>query len=304
MRLRRFARPAACPLAWSAAGLLVLGACGGPGPEAGPPAAGLLPAAVGEEGSGAPRWVLVDEAAGIRTTASIAGGGLLAPALARRAPATPYDRSEPPGGQGEPAHFLWVFGPDASSTTLELARAHIAGYGFVAAYPLPAWRALWDAAGDPLVGDRLAALADLLQAQPAAPGVPLPFLPLTNAYNDFAAHLAYPAGAGGVRGLRFVGRFAQDAAPLRNDQLRYLYQGISADGNWLITASLPVRTAALPDDTEVAVGDPAAPERDILLHLAEWQARLDALAASVFVPDLAALDALLASVRLESLPGE
>jgi len=212
-------------------------------------------------------------------------------------PATPYDRSEPPGGQGEPGHFAWTFGPEAD---LALARAQVSGHGYVAVYPLAAYQEIWAAAGDPFVAETLEALRTLLEQQPAEPPAPLPGLPLCNAVNDFAAQIAYLELADGGRGIRFIGRFSQDAAPLLNHQLRYVFQGLSAAGDWLVMASLPISTARLPADNEVAAVDPAAPHLDILTHLEAWRRTFNALEPAEFEPAVGVLDDLLRSVTVST----
>jgi hypothetical protein len=116
--------------------------------------------------------------------------------------------------------------------------------------------------------------------------------------NDFAARVAYLDLPDGGRGVRFIGRFAQDAAPLRNYQLRYVFQGLSADGSRLLVASLPVATPSLPADNEVAVVDAAAPERDIVAHLARWTATFNALPPAAFEPTLESMDRVLQSVTV------
>jgi hypothetical protein len=209
--------------------------------------------------------------------------------------ATPYDRSMPPGDQGQPRHFAWTFGADVD---LDAARAHTPGSGYVALYPVPAFRDIWAAASDPFVADTLAALERLLASRTTDPAPPLPVLPQLNAVNDFAARVAYLDLPDGGRGVRFIGRFAQDAAPLRNYQLRYVFQGLSADGSRLLVASLPVATPSLPADNEVAVVDAAAPERDIVAHLARWTATFNALPPAAFEPTLESMDRVLQSVTV------
>ena len=209
--------------------------------------------------------------------------------------ATAYDRSEPPSGQGGPRHFAWTFG---TNMDLDMARAQAPGTGYVALYPVAAYRAIWDGANDPFVADTLAALENSLDSRPPTAAPPLPVLPQVNALNDFAARIAYLDLPDGGRGMRFIGRFAQDAAPLRNYQLRYLFQGLSADGSRLLVASLPIATAALPDDNEIASIDGAATGRDIGAHLAQWTTTFDALAPEEFEPSLETLDKLLQSLNV------
>lgn len=82
--------------------------------------------------------------------------------------AAPYDRSQPPAGQGQPIHFAWTFG---ANPDLDLARAHVAGAGYVAVYPVAPYRAVWDHVGDPFVADTLATLMGAVPA-PTARGRP------------------------------------------------------------------------------------------------------------------------------------
>jgi hypothetical protein len=232
------------------------------------------------------------------STASIDVAGYANQANVFMKQATPYDRSEPPGGQGEPAHFAWTFDDNLG---LDLARAHIAGTGYVAVFPVAPYQASWDAAGDSFVADTLATLAVLLEQQPGNPPLPLPVLPLQHGVNDFAARVAYLELPDGGRGMRFVGRIAQDAAPLRNDQLRYFFHGLSADGAALVVASLPIATTALAGANMIAAPDagPAAGpgHADRLEH---WRGILDELQPSAFEPSLETLDALMRSVTLST----
>jgi hypothetical protein len=235
------------------------------------------------------------------TATTIDPGGYAGQANGFIVEATAYDRSVPPGGQGEPRHFAWTFG---TNMDLQAARAHGADTGYVALYPVAAYREIWTAANDPFVADTLAALERLLANRPPDAAPPLPVLPQLNAVNDFAARIAYLDLADGGRGVRFIGRFAQDAAPLRNDQLRYVFQGLSADGSRLLVASLPIATSALPDDNEIAgvdgsgPGPGPGPGPDIGAHLAQWTATFDALAPAAFEPSLDTLDKLLQSVNV------
>ncbi|HQY90238.1 META domain-containing protein [Caldilinea sp.] len=208
------------------------------------------------------------------------------------APATAYDNTVPPSGLGEPKHFAWGIGEE---TDLQNAA------GYVAVYPVAAYQSIWDEAGDPFVADALAQLETLLSERPANPAPPLPVLPQVGATNDFAAQVSYLDLPDGGAGVRFVGRFAQDVSPIENFQLRYLFQGLSGDGQFLMVASLPITTTALPTDPQSLDGDAYdAFVANYETYLAETTATFDALAAPNFTPDLAALDAMLLSVTPEA----
>ena len=227
--------------------------------------------------------------------ATIDASAATAPVTAFVVPPTAYDNTVPPSGQGEPKHFAWAFG-DIDDT----AQAPLASSGYVAVYPVAAYQAIWDEAGDPFVAETLAQLQTLLSERPAAPAPPLPVLPQQSATNDFAAQVSYLDRADGGAGVRFVGRFAQDVSPIENYQLRYVFQGLSGDGQFLIVAQLPITTTALPAEPQPMDGDAYNEfSANYETYLAETTATFDALATSDFTPDLATLDAMLLSVTPE-----
>jgi len=208
---------------------------------------------------------------------------------------TAYDNTVPPSGQGEPKHFTWAFG-DVDDVTQPIQW----GNGYVSVYPLAAYQAIWDLAGDPFVAETVAQLQTLLTEQPANPAAPLPVLPQLPAVNDFAAQVSYLDLADGGVGVRFIGRFAQDVSPIENYQLRYVFQGLSADEQFLIVASIPVTTTALPAELQPMSGDEYAQFAAVYeTYLAEMTTMFDALVSTDFAPDLAVLDAMMQSVTPE-----
>jgi hypothetical protein len=217
------------------------------------------------------------------TSATIDAAGYADTVNAFVVQATAYDNSIPPSGQGEPKHFAWTFGEDRK---LDTAR------GYVAVYPVAPYRAIWEAAGDPYVDTMLAALQRLLVEQPAQPQLPMPVLPRSNSFNDFATQVAYIELPDGGRGVRFVGRFVQDAVPLLEHQLRYVFQGLTADGETLIVADLAVASGVLPDSSD-------SPGADMAAYLAEWSATLDRLGPGEFAPALEPLDTMIRTVTVE-----
>jgi hypothetical protein len=217
------------------------------------------------------------------TSATIDAAGYADTVNAFVVQATAYDNSIPPSGQGEPKHFAWTFGEDRA---LDTAR------GYVAVYPVAAYRAIWEAAGDPYVGNMLSALQRLLVEQPVQPQPPMPVLPRINSFNDFATQVAYIELPDGGRGVRFVGRFVQDAVPLLEHQLRYVFQGLTADGESLIVADLAVASGVLPDSRD-------SPGADMAAYLAEWSATLNRLGPDEFAPALESLDTMIRTITVE-----
>ena len=205
---------------------------------------------------------------------------------------TAYDNTMPPSGQGEPKHFTWTLGDTSDPGSMT---------GYVSVYPVEAYLAIWELQGDSFVSDTLAQLETLLSEQPADPAPPMPVLPQVGATNDFAAQVAYLDLPGGGNGVRFIGRFVQDVSPIENFQLRYIFQGLTNDGQTLVVASIPVTTTALPAEPQSMSGDEYNEfAANYESYLAETTATFNALASTDFAPDLAVLDAILQSVTPEA----
>jgi heat shock protein HslJ len=214
-------------------------------------------------------------------------------------PATPYDASQPPGPMGLPEHIEVNFGvadPNAARPNDPIMYI----------IPITAYEQLWGEAGNPTISTTITSIytwtVTLPQPPPAAG---LPALPpeQVSGVNDLAVHVGR-AGSDALSasksGYRFAGRWAQDANPVTNGSLRYVYQGFTNDGRYLVAFFYPVRTDALPDST---------PDEEMAKFTADPQAyigaqaeMLNALPPSDWQPDLATLDAVVASLRIEGMP--
>jgi hypothetical protein len=103
------------------------------------------------------------------------------------------------------------------------------------------------------------------------------------------------------QGVRFLTVFAQDVAPIARHQLVYNFQGITDDGNYYVTAQIPVGTDVLPDEPESLSGaeyDQFA--QGFEQYLSDITAALDGLSASNFEPDLSALDSMIETLNIPS----
>lgn len=211
------------------------------------------------------------------------------------APATAYDASMPPGPVGAPEHLAVTF--DGQS----LDDASFAGRVIYLA-PVEAYETLWLDAGNDTISATVGSLTTLLAEQPVDPQPPLPVLPPAPAVNDVAVQLAYFDVPGlDATGMRWVGRFSQDLSPVMNFQLRYIFQGLSADGQTLISASFPITTALLPDSMETMTEDESAAfDADPAGFLEATASALSFLAPSDFSPSLDALDAMIQSLAIST----
>ena len=152
---------------------------------------------------------------------------------------------------------------------------------------------------DPGWAARVETLQELLAEREPVPAGDLPLLPVTNAAQAFHAQAQY-LDFGNIQGLRFISQHTQEARPILTQELFYTFQGFTDDGVYYVAAFFPVTTAVLPDTIEVDDWD--AFGANYATYLSETTAVLDQLPSMDFMPDLALLDAVVASLRLEPVP--
>jgi hypothetical protein len=133
------------------------------------------------------------------------------------------------------------------------------------------------------------------------PGDELPVLPVFNSAQDVRAvihTLSFENGSG----IRFIARYSQEATSVINPELFYTFQGLNEDGDFYIAAFFPIYTSAVPDEIEVSDWDAFnLTYRD---YLSQTIQALDDQPDSSYMPDLALLDELVRSIRLDGIgPG-
>jgi hypothetical protein len=117
---------------------------------------------------------------------------------------------------------------------------------------------------------------------------------------------------GNGSGIRFLTQFAQNTWPINNEGLVYVFQGVTSDGAYYVSAFLPVAAPFLPD--KIDNPDDVPPVDGI--PFPQWSSsnfdseysnyrqtvtqKLNATSAQAFMPDLNALDSLLESLQVES----
>ncbi|UCG24284.1 MAG: META domain-containing protein, partial [Chloroflexota bacterium] len=216
-------------------------------------------------------------------------------------PEKPYDESQPPGPQGWPEHIQILFGTeDAANRDPSLPIMYL--------IPVNAYREMWDEAGNESVSNTIDAIQQISfnLSRPESGNLPaLPGIETVGA-QDIAVQLGRAVPAGQVNetsatqtGYRFVGRWAQDANPVTNQNLDYVYQGFTNDGYYLVSFFYPVTSSEIADQpTDEAM---AQMNSDLNAYLAAENERLDALPTSAWDPDLTTLDALVASLQIEGM---
>jgi heat shock protein HslJ len=214
----------------------------------------------------------------------------------------PYDESMPPGPMGLPVHIEILFG---ASTPEE--RDPSAPIMYIV--PVDAYRDLWEDAGSENVSQTIDAIQQTAFTMSYTEGQSLPALPYEEfvGANDLAVQFGRAVPAGEVNeisatqtGYRFVGRWAQDANPVTNQNLKYVYQGFTNDGYYLVSFLYPVTSGQIADEpTDEAINQLSS---DYEGYMAAETERLNGISTSDWDPDLATLDALVASLEIEDMP--
>lgn len=193
-----------------------------------------------------------------------------------------------------PAHVAFVFGAD--DLRADLTALADASVPKLRVYPVADLRAL-----APIIARSVDDLAQLLATRPASIAGTIPVFPVINAAQVFRVHIRYLDFADGS-GVRFVTHYAQDASPVVAKTIFYIFQGLSADGEWYISAIWPLDATILPATTEAALGGQSyeAFVEDFDRYLRQLVSDLDALQPAAFIPDLASLDAWIESLTISS----
>ena len=196
-----------------------------------------------------------------------------------------------------PAHVAFVFGA-ADDSPADLTALADASVPKLRIYPVAELRQL-----DPLVARSVDDLAELLAARPTSIAGAIPVFPVINAAQVFRVHIRYLDFADGS-GVRFITHYAQNANPVVARTIFYVFQGLSADGEWYISAIWPLDATILPATAEVALGGQSyeAFLENFDRYLRQVISDLDALQPAEFAPDLTLLDAWIASLTISSSP--
>ncbi len=220
---------------------------------------------------------------------------------------TAYDESMPPGPMGMPAHIEILFGDTADPSQVSLSGP------VMYIIPVNAYRQLWDEAGNDAVTRSIESIQALnFELPDPAPtsGYPaLPYEQVGAGINDLAVQVGRAVDQNELNttsatqdGYRFVGRWSQDATPVSNTGLRYVYQGFTNDGLYLVSFWWPVTTAALPDSDQIDPEDMETFTADPSSAISATADELNTLAADQWEPSLADLDAVVESLTIEGVP--
>jgi hypothetical protein len=135
----------------------------------------------------------------------------------------------------------------------------------------------------------------------------LPNVPFFNARLLFAAHIRQVSFQNGS-GVRFLAEYGQSAAPANNTDLFYQFVGVTSDGAYYIVAILPISSSVLAETPDAGAPLPlrgipypfaANPSANMDAYYIAITDLLNIQLPGSFTPDLAELDALIQSMRIE-----
>jgi hypothetical protein len=145
---------------------------------------------------------------------------------------------------------------------------------------------------NPTAGDTIYQLNQLLQNQPVNPDE-IPFLPVFNAAQYMRAQVSYFRFQNG-EGVRFLTQYGQAAWPINNDEMFYTFQGVTDDGQFYISAILPISNPILPDPETIDMDTPFYD--NFPTYVIETEEELNLQPQDSFNPTLPMLDAMIASL--------
>lgn len=126
----------------------------------------------------------------------------------------------------------------------------------------------------------------------------LPFLPIWNAAQILSAKVTYFDFQNGS-GVRYLTMYGQALYPVDNQNLFYTYQGLTNDGQFYISAVLPVTNPLLPDDGGVTVDDWMAFDDNWDTYIIGALQTLNGQSGENFTPSLFMLDEMIASFNIK-----
>lgn len=196
-------------------------------------------------------------------------------------------------GGGAPAHIRFTFNDQKPSDGIDPEVPQIL------ILPLNGLKKL-----HPSVAEEVKSLQQLLEDKPDSPSGDLPVFPIFSSAQVFFCHLKYFFFKNGG-GVRFLTYYQQEAAPIERDHLFYVFQGLSSDGHWYVSAFWPVTTTALPPvdpQMNAAQYDTFAKQFDT--YLSGVLSTLEGTSSGGFVPNLRMIDDLMQSLNVSPKKGK
>jgi hypothetical protein len=149
----------------------------------------------------------------------------------------------------------------------------------------------------------ITSLKSVISSPPSLPNH-LPFLPLINASQVFYARAQILQFKNGT-GISYITQFDQAPLPINNQELFYTFQGLTNDGNYYISLTLPIHSPLLPADdnpnSPVPSGGVAFDQNDFskfTKYLSDVTNLLNSASPDSFSPPLPTMDKLVKSISV------
>ena len=125
-------------------------------------------------------------------------------------------------------------------------------------------------------------------------------LPAFNAGQVFYSQAAVIQFQNG-RGIRYLTEYAQYTAPINNHDLFYTFQGLTADGQYWVSAILPVSNPMLPANGDNPPTGQSWEDfsNSYESYLADITAQLNAQGPGSFAPTITMLDVIINSIVIQ-----
>ncbi len=165
-------------------------------------------------------------------------------------------------------------------------------------YPIEDYIAL-----DPYINDLITQLQGLLESQNPNPDN-IPFLPIWGAAQMMRSQVEYINFQNG-RGVRFITQYGQAVAPINNKSAFYAFTGITDDGQYLISAVLPISHPLFyPDEMSEPEEGWDAFMNNYETYLTDIVNTINTQPPESFMPALGMLDAMMSTFLIppEALP--
>ena len=188
-------------------------------------------------------------------------------------------------GDTYPTHYEFFFNGYALADTFYTP--------IILVYPVAEYESISQSAVDSFAEFRTA-----LNTHPSAGADKhLPFLPFWPAAQTLTAQSAYFDFQNGS-GLRYLAMYGQDLYPVDNKNLFYTYQGMTTDGAYYVSATMPISNPVLPNDGDDVVGDWNTFMNNWDTYLVETIQLLGEQTPQSYYPQMNLLDAMMQSLSI------
>ncbi len=211
-------------------------------------------------------------------------------------PESPLENETDKPDEVAPKHLLFTFNNPGQTESI------------IAVYPIEEYRRVWlpvEKNNTKSFDNDLNDVKNVIKNAAFRRNGEIPVLLFYDAHQTFNARVKQLSFQSG-RGLFFLTQINQEYAFINNQQLTYIYQGISEDGKSYIFAEFPVIVSFLPENQEVSEFDGIKlPEQnDASLnkykdYLSEITKRLENLPQNEFQPDLDSIEKIISTLQVK-----